>query len=221
MSLRPSKSPFHESVITLAFQPSFRPRLISVLGPVDYVAQRRLLERIDAILTESNLDAEFLAMALRDQGLDPAMMTAPREATFAQLSFVCLRANIPRKLTGLAHGEFCARLADRPLLQWFLHVGRIDQAKVFARSTSHRFENWLKEESLRQINDWLVALSIGPATATATGAGAESRLPFGLLHPIMVDDACFKTTCLKTPMHFPVDWVLLCDAVRTLMSRTQ
>ena len=214
MSLRPSKSPFHESVSTLAFQPSFRPPLISVLGSVDYVAQRRLFERIDAILTESKLDAEFLALALRDQGLDPATLTAQREAAFAQFSFVCLRSNIARKLTGLAHRGFCARLADSPLLQWFLHVGRIDQVKVFARSTSHRFENWLKEESLRQINDRLIALSIAPAT------GGEPRLPFGLRDPIIVDDAFFDTTCLKTPMHFPVDWVLLCDAVRTLMKGT-
>lgn len=215
MSLRPSKSPFHESVSALAFQPSFRPPLISVLGSVDYLAQRRLFERIDAILTESKPDAEFLALALRDQGLEPATLTAPRAAAFAQFSFVCLRSNIARKLTGLAHRGFCARLADSPLLQWFLHVGGIDQVKVFAKSTSHRFENWLKEESVRQINDRLIALSIAPAT------GGEPRVPFGLRDPIIVDDAFFDTTCLKTPMHFPVDWVLLCDAVRTLMSRTQ
>ena len=205
-------------MITLAFQPSFRPPLISVFGSVDYVAQRQLFERIDAILTESKLDGEFLALALKDQDIDPAKLTPQRAAAFAQFSFVCLRSNIARKLTGLAHREFCARLADSQLLQWFLHVGQIDQVRVFAKSTSHRFENWLKEESLRQINDRLIALSIGPATAT--GAGAEPRLPFGLLDPIIVDDAFFDTTCLKTAMHFPVDWVLLRDAVRTLMKGT-
>jgi hypothetical protein len=181
---------------------------------VDYVAQRQLFERIDAILTESKLDAEFLALALKDQDIDPATLTPRRAAAFAQFSFVCLRSNIARKLTGLAHREFCARLADSQLLQWFLHVGQIDQVKVFAKSTSHRFENWLKEESLRRINDRLIALSIGPAT------GGEPRLPFGLLDPVIVDDAFFDTTCLKSAMHFPVDWVLLRDAVRTLMKGT-
>ena len=211
---RSNKTPSHESVTILAFQPSFRPPLITVFGSVDYVAQRQLFERIDAILSESKLDRGFLALAIRDQGIDPATLTTQRAAAFAQSSFVCLRSNIARKLTGLAHREFCARLADSPLLQWFLHVGRIDQVKVFAKSTSHRFENWLKEDSLRQINDRLIALGIVPST------GAEARLPFGLREPIVVDDAFFDTTCLKTPMHFPVDWVLLCDAARTLMKGT-
>ena len=193
---RSNKTPSHESVTTLAFQPSFRPPLITVFGSVDYVAQRQLFERIDAILSESKLDREFLALAIRDQGIDLATLTTQRAAAFAQSSFVCLRSNIARKLTGLAHREFCARLADSPLLQWFLHVGRIDQIKVFAKSTSQRFENWLKEDSLRQINDRLIALGIVPST------GAEARLPFGLREPIVVDDAFFDTTCLKTGEFF-------------------
>jgi IS5 family transposase len=181
---------------------------------VDYFAQRQLFERIDAILRESKLDSEFLALAIKDQDIDLATLSGKRAALFAQWSFVCLRSNIARKLTGLAHREFCARLADSPLLQWFLHVGQIDQVKVFAKSTSHRFENWLNPDSVRKINDRLIALSIVKPT------GDEQRLPFDLLDPIMVDDAFFDTTCLKTPMHFPVDWVLLCDAVRTLMKGT-
>lgn len=134
--LATKQNPNPESVITLAFQPSLRPPLISVFGSADYVALRQLFERIDAILTESKLDGEFLALALRDQGIDPATLTGLRAAAFAQFSFVCLRATIAPKLTGLAHREFCALLADSPLLQWFLHVGRIDQVKVFAKSTS-------------------------------------------------------------------------------------
>lgn len=181
---------------------------------MDYEAQRRLFERIDAILCESKLDVEFLDLATQDRGIDLATIPPKRAARFAQFSFIGLRANIARKLTGLAHREFCARLADSPLLQWFLHVGQIDQVKVFAKSTCHRFENWLTEQSLRKINDRLIALSIVPATV------AQPRLPFDLREPILVDDAFFDTTCLKTPMHFPVDWVLLVDAVRTLMKGT-
>jgi Transposase DDE domain len=198
----------------IAFQPSLRPPLLPVLGSVDYFAQRQLFERIDAILAESKLDAEFLALAIKDQGIDLATLSAKRVALFAQFSFVCLRSNIARKLTGLTHRQFCVRLADSPLLQWFLHVGQIDQVKVFAKSTSHRFDSWLKEESVRMIHDRLIALSIVKPT------GEQSGLPFDLLEPIVVDDVFFDTTCLKTPMHFPVDWVLLCDAVRTLMKGT-
>lgn len=189
----------------IAFQPALRPPLLPVLGSLDYHAQRKLFERIDSILDESKLDSEFLALAIKDRGIDLTKTTPKRLGVFAMFTFVCLRSNIARKLTGLA---------DSQLLQWFLHVGQIDQVKVFAKSTSHRFENWLTEESMRKINDRLIALCI------VRPSEAEARLPFDLAEPIVVDDAFFDTTCLKTSMHFPVDWVLLCDAVRTLMKGT-
>jgi len=203
-----------ELMSILAFQPALRPPLPVVIGSVDYHAQRQLFERIDAILTASKLDAEFLQLAMQDQAFGLAAATAKQQARFAQFSFVCLRANIARKLTGLAHREFCVRLADSPLLQWFLQVGQIDQVKVFAKSTSHRFENWLKAQSVRQINDRLIALSIVPP------ANEGAPLPFHLKAPIVLEDAFFDSTCVKTTMHFPTDWVLLRDAVRTLVKGT-
>jgi hypothetical protein len=198
----------------IAFQPTLRPALLPILGSVDYQAQRMLFERIDAILTESKLDNLFLQLALQDQAMDLAT-TAPHDlASFGQISFVCLRACIARKLLGLAHRPFCARLADSQLLQWFLHVGQVDQVKVFAKSTSQRFDNWLSEANLRLINEKLIGLCI------VTPAEVNAPQPFDLNEPIDMDDAFFDTTCLKTNMHFPIDWVLLCDAVRTLMKAT-
>jgi hypothetical protein len=110
------QSPHPELVTILAFQPALRPALPLVTGPLDYRAQRQLFERIDAIIAESRLDTEFLTLALQDQGFDPAKATAKHQAKFAQFSFVCLRANIARKLTGLAHREFCrSHHSDRNL----------------------------------------------------------------------------------------------------------
>jgi hypothetical protein len=198
----------------IAFQPSLRPALLPIIGSVDYHAQRMLFERIDAILTESKLDDLFLELALNDHADDLASATPHQLAAFSLQSFVCLRACIARKLTGLAHREFCVRLADSNLLQWFLHVGQVDQVKVFAKSTSQRYDNWISESSLRAINEKLIALCI------VTPAEANAALPFDLKDPIEMDDAFFDTTCLKSNIHFPVDWVLLCDAVRTLMKAT-
>ena len=114
---------------------------------------------------------------------------------------MCLRANVARSLLGLAHREFCARLADSPLLQWFLHVGEVDSVKVFAKSTSHRFENWVKPESLRRINAKLSALSCAPAVVGSPSAA------FDLQTPVVCDDAFFDTTVVKAPIHFPTDCV--------------
>ncbi len=43
---------------------------------------------------------------------------------------------------------------------------------------------------------------------------------FGLAEPICFDDVYFDSTCLKADIHFPIDWVLLRDASRTLMKAT-
>ena len=116
-------------------------------------------------------------------------------------------------LLGLAHREFCARLADSALLQWLLHVGEVDSVKVFAKSTSHRFESWVKPASMQAINDQLTALCAAPVLP---GQSA----PFDLKDPVRCDEAFFDTTVVKAPIHFPTDWVLLRDATRTLMKAT-
>ncbi len=197
----------------IAFQPALRPALPTVYGPLDYRQQRALFERMDSILGASGLDQEFLAAAIADQGIVVGKRSAKQNARFARFSAICLRANVARSLLGLAHRAFCARLADSPLLQWFLHLGEVDLVKVFAKSTSHRFENWVKPESLRLINDKLTALSCAPLAAGKKAA-------FDLLVPVACDDAFFDTTVVKSPIHFPTDWVLLRDAARTLMKAT-
>lgn len=207
-----SNDPARMSLI-IAFQPALRPALPTVYGPLDYRQQRELVERFDRILSEARLDELFLQLALRDQGIDPLKRTARQNARFARFSALCLRANIARTLLGLSHREFCARLADSPLLQWLLHLGEVDAVKVFAKSTSHRFENWVSPESMQAVNDRVITLSTAPV---APG----QRVPFDLKEPVRCEDAFFDTTVIKAPIHFPTDWVLLRDAVRTLMKAT-
>lgn len=45
----------------------------------------------------------------------------------------------------------------------------------------------------------------------------DSQSDFGLDQPINFEAIFFDSTCLKAPIHHPVDWVLLRDATRTLM----
>jgi len=175
---------------------------------------RALFERADGILSESKLDEEFLALAIRDQKIELAKMSAKEMERFARFTALALRSNIARRLSGLAHREFCARLGDSPLLQWFLQVGEIDQIKVFAKSTSDRFGRWINAESMRAINQRLIAL-LGIASEEAS-----QTVAFGLKDPVQLEEVFLDSTCLKANIHFPVDWVLLRDAARTLMKAT-
>ena len=84
---------------------------------MDYREQRALLQRIDEILTVSGLEEEFINLALTDWQIDTDALSSKRFERFARLSILAFRSNIARSLTGLSHRDFCARLADSPLLQ--------------------------------------------------------------------------------------------------------
>lgn len=198
---------------SFTYQPFLRPDLPQVFGPKEYREERALFVRIDEILIASGLEEEFITLAMERHGLDPATSSAKQTENFCRNSVLALRSNIARHFKEMDHREFCTRLADSPLLQWFLQIGRVNKIKVFAKSSSDRFSRWIDEAGLRRINNKLISLLAAPA------AGADPA-PFGLKHPVGFDDIFFDSTCLKAPIHFPVDWVLLRDVTRTLMKAT-
>lgn len=202
----------------ITYQPALRPALPNVYGPLEYREERALYERMDHILTVSGLEQEFVSLALGDQEIDLATASPKQLERFANFSVMALRANLARDLTGLAHREFCTRLADSQLLQWFVQIGQLDAIRTFAKSTSDRLARWVSEASLRRINQRFTAL-LGTVEA-AVGAAPGAAAGFGLLEPITCDEVFFDSTCLKANIHFPVDWVLLRDVARTLMKAT-
>jgi len=205
-------------VLTFTYQPTLRPALPCVYGPLDYREQRALFERIDLILSCSGLEQEFINLALTDRQINTEKARAKSLRRFARMSVLALRTNIARKIIGLGHRDFCARLADSPLLQWFLHVGEIDAVTTFAKSSSDRFGKWVSEQSVRTINEKFNAL-LAAADTQVIGEPTPSAV-FGLPQSISFDNVYFDSTCLKADIHFPIDWVLLRDAARTLMKAT-
>jgi hypothetical protein len=101
---------------SFTFQPSLRPALPCIYGPLDYREQRALFERIDGILAVSGLEQEFINLALTGSKIDADAISPKRFERFARLSVLAFRSNIARSLTGLSHRDFCARLADEPTL---------------------------------------------------------------------------------------------------------
>jgi hypothetical protein len=202
-------------VITFTYQPALRPALPCIYGPQDYREQRALFQRIDSILSASGLEQEFIALTLAERKLDIPAVSATRLERFVKYTVLALRSNIARTLTGLDHRDYTSRVADSALLQWFLRVGEMGSIKVFGKSTSDRFARWAGEQTIRTINEKLTAL----LAATGTEAGTPA-VNVGLSQPISFDDVYFDSTCVKADIHFPIDWVLLRDAARTLMKAT-
>ena len=117
-----------------------------------YREQRALVERIDATLSASGLEQDFINLALIERKIATVTTSAKILERFARYSVLALRSNIARRLTGLGHHDFRARIADSQILQWLLHVGEVDTIKVFSKSSSDRFGQWTSEESPRVIN---------------------------------------------------------------------
>lgn len=187
-------------------QPELRPELPLVDGPKEYRQQRDLFRRLDEVLSAAGLEREFTELSLAYRQIDLGTYTAAQAESLHKNCSLAFRSNLARMITGLNHRDFCIRLADSSLLQWFLQIGRIDGVKTFAKSSSDRFAHFIDAQSLKKLNSKLIA-------ALQEG----SKVDLGLNEPLNFEAVFFDSTCLKAPIHHPVDWVLLRDAVRTLM----
>ena len=191
----------------IPFQQSLRPSLPTVEGCVDYRKFRDELLRLDQILL-CGLEQKFVATATQQwlADLGPGQKVRPCALEKYQThSRRALRCNIVRTCLQEGYRDFAAHLADSPLLQRFCLLDEIDLIKVPAKSSLQRYAHWVDVQSLNEV--------IHEALRQAHHHPEQLQLEQS------IDlDACFlDTTCLQANIHYPVDWILLRDATRTLM----
>lgn len=195
----------------------------TVIGPIEYREWKQQLERINGILDLSGVEVTFQRLSLARRNEDERLqaeeekrpfraLSAGEQAEYQWLSSQALRANVARTLTGESLRDFGCRLSESMLLQWFCRLDRIDAVRIPGKSALQRYSQWLPEEKMRQVIDTL----LGAASARDAIGGQTLELKEALdLEAYFLD-----TTCVKLHMHFPVDWVLLRDAARTLIKAT-
>jgi hypothetical protein len=195
----------------LPFQPTLCPALPVVLGNVDYRDFEQQLRRMDQLLRGSGVEKSFVAQCLAryDQQF-PAAKTKAR-ARHQQHSYRALRCNVLRGLLGEDYRGLSRRLAECPLFRWFCGLEALAAVRVPGKSTLQDYAHWLPPETLRPLIAQLILAAQQPAGASA----------LELAHTLELETVWVDTTCLRTHIHFPVDWVLLGDAVRTLMKATR
>jgi hypothetical protein len=193
----------------IPFPQELRPRLPTIVGNVDYLTLRQRLEQIDALLRESGVERDFVQRALA--GWKRAAKTEPtarEQGQFQERSRRALRCTILRTLVQDDYRGFSCQLAGNPLYQWFCRIDALDQVCVPSKSEVQRFAHWLPAGEMRQVIDGLL-----------TGAVEKPR-QLGLKEALDLEVYFLDSTCLKANVHFPTDWVLLRDGVRTLMKAT-
>jgi hypothetical protein len=195
----------------IPIQETLRPTLPVVHGCRDYTDEKRLLERIDRILTVSGVEQLFLRLSLERFEAKVAGTKAEDNlhATKRHIhnSRQALRCTILKHLTNQSYRPLSAALARTPLYRWFCGCPDFEVVRVPGKSTLQNYAQWLPEEEMQKV---LAALHAALANEDkAQEIGMEAELDQTI--------ACVDTTCLKANVHFPIDWVLLRDAVGTLV----
>jgi hypothetical protein len=205
-------------------QQHFDPFIPTVYGNIDYRRWQSQLVRIDEILRTGMVEATFQRLALADRNRREKAAAEKEQRAFRnlstseqevaqELSSQALRCNIARTLTGESFRKFACHLAESQLLQWFCGISRLDTVHIPGKSALQRYSEWIPEAEMRQVVDSLLT--------AATQINPGKKEPFlDLAEPLDVAAYFLDTTCVKLNIHFPVDWVLLRDAARTLMKAT-
>jgi hypothetical protein len=190
----------------IAFQAHLSTPLPTVVGNVDYQIFRQQMDRVNQLLEQCEVEKQFVILSterwLQQHDRSAELVSARQQGIFQQHSRKAMRCNIARTLLGESYRDFSARLADSPVLQKFCLLDHLECIKVPGKSTLQRYANWLPAQSMREI--------INPLLKQA-GVKAD------LAQPLDIEAVFMDTTCVKANIHFPVDWVLLRDGVRTLM----
>ena len=160
---------------------------------------------MDRILAESGLEDAFVR---RHLGACSEKDSERRRIFRAKVARKALRHAILLAVTGLSVRELAMRLPDSPLFAWFTGSVQIDGVRPASKSTIERFEKMFAEDDVAQLIHDLNRLAMDAKAAPAL-------LPL-LEKPLDVEEVFADTTCVEANIHFPVDWVLLRDAVRTL-----
>jgi hypothetical protein len=202
--------------LKIAQQLEFRRPLPVVVGNIDYLENEARLLRIDDLLRRSGLEDAYVRNCVVEwekERRDVAEKTGrsfwePAAKMLARYERICrqaLRCNILRQLTEKEYRKFSLRLAESALSQWFCGIDRIEQIKVPTKSTLERYDKLIGESHVRELVDLLNLSAVDDAKRMDLDAAMRMDLYLS------------DTTCVKANIHFPTDWVLLRDAVRTLM----
>jgi hypothetical protein len=183
--------------------------LPTIEGNVDYRQLRDQLAGIDSLLSTSGLETALMEKDLKGWLSQCKRFSAKAQQNRQRHCRRALRCNIARQLIAEDFRGFAARLADSPLLQWFCGISELPCITVPSKSTLERYDKWWPQSDIRQLIHQLL------------GVGAAAPGQLALPEAVDLENAFLDTTCLAANIHYPVDWVLLRDATRTLMKAVQ
>lgn len=192
-----------------------KPEIPTIYGPQDYRVFRSQLQEIDSLLCKSGIEEQFLLETIEKDTLVRSQYNALksnnqsiRPCNINKLS-IALRTNILASLLCESYRSLSFRIADSTLCQWFIGIDTPVGGKTPSKSSIKRYEQmWSKEEIALIIHKLNKALS--EPISSMELINSEIPLDFTRYYA--------DSTCIESNIHHPVDWVLLRDAVRTIIA---
>src|SRR5437870_1630770 len=132
--------------------------LPTIEGNVDYRELRDQLLRIHELLHRSGLETQLIEAGLQRWLGRRKRVSAKAQQNRQIHSRRALRCNIARLLLKEDYRGLAARLADSPLLQFFVGIGEVDRVRVPGKSTLQRYDLWWEEAEVRQLVHKLLCL---------------------------------------------------------------
>jgi hypothetical protein len=122
-------------------------------------------------------------------------------------SETALRCTVLKNFLGEDFRGMSVRLAQCQLFRWFCKLPELENVRVPGKSMLQEYAHWLEHEEMKKVLRLLCEAMGDEDRAREIGLEAELEMAV----------AWFDSTCLKANIHFPADWVLLRDAVRTII----
>ena len=200
---------------TIPRQLQFGNDIPHIAGNADYAAEKELLEAMDDIISQSGIEemaiTSFLELAVFDKAArlfetdKPIVfrLTEKEKLAVQERAIMALRMAMLRKQTGCSLRRFAQLLSHSPLYQWFCQINRFATVEIPGKSTIDDYEKKISSTLSSELDRCLLQLAIQPGEI--------------LEDPIDLSECFMDTTCVQANIHFPVDWVLIRDAIRTLM----
>lgn len=172
------------------------------------------LESIDKIFTQSGIEFE-LAESYLEQVLEAkkkckgndSRLTAKEIQRHTLYAVQALRCNYLRHELGTSFRETSFLIASSEDLQRFTMSGDLSYAQCPGKSKLQEFSKVSSSEYIKKLND----------TLYSEFADVRNIEKYDLSNPLETKTILIDSFCLEANIHFPVDWVLLRDAARTLV----
>lgn len=189
-------------VYTFAYQQSLRPELPTYFVPKEYRVFRDTLIEVNRIL-DSGIEHRFIVKKAEALGIDP--LTEFAQHFYAKTSRA-LRYCFLLALGDYAHRELAVRVSDSLLLQWFTTTDGL-VPRPYSKSSIERFEKSFGKDEIEQLIH----------EVNRSVSKRETAEELILQEKLDLTHLWADTTCIRANIHYPVDWVLLRDATRTLI----